>query len=113
MVELWSHGVATYAITISFSHIDPRMISRVDIEVRLLALTHERNVSLESRETLRISAHSSVRPSIMTYGLGIAHTLALMCDLSWSAIAVLPMSYRRRLQRWTIPASPRWSRRGI
>ena len=29
----------------------------------------------------------------MTYGLGIAHTLALMCDLSWSAIAVLPMSY--------------------
>lgn len=104
MVELWSSGAATGVTTIKFSHVDPRTISRVGIEVRPLALTRER--SLESRETLRIFADSSVRPSNMTRGLGIAHTLALMCDLSWSAIAVLPMSYRRRLQRWAIPASP-------
>jgi hypothetical protein len=48
---------------------------------------------VECRGTLRIFAHNSIRPSIMTYGLGIARALTQMCDLSWSAIAVLPMSY--------------------
>ena len=113
MFKLWSHGVATHAITISFSHVtlDVRTISCMATEVWSLALTRERGV--ECRETLRIFAHSSVRPSIMTYDLGIVHALAPICDLSWSVIAVLLMSYCRRVERWTIPASPGWSCRKI
>ena len=86
-----------YTITVSFSYIDSRMISRIDIEVRLLALIYKRNVSRETRETLRISAYSSVILSIITYSLGIAYTLALICDLFWSAIVVLLISYYRQL----------------